>query len=143
MYGSIIFHSDYSLTGAWSLSTTEWLGFYCYGRHPFMPDLVKKLRILRFIVLVWTSLHTFSKPNMTSCKNKSNHGCSFSEQVEKLKSCEVKEGWMMKDDEWWWRMKIYICWGVWLTVKQIDRQTDICESHFCHWKTRKKETNKF
>ena len=48
-------------------------------------------------------------------------------QAEKLKSCEMKEGWVkndegwMKNDEGWWYLAVE---GFWWWTK---RQTDICE----------------
>ena len=60
---------------------------------------------------------------------------SFKKQAEKLKSCEMKEGWwrMMKDDEGWmkdeWRMMkdddFKLLRG--FASEQTDRRTDICE----------------
>ena len=50
-------------------------------------------------------------------------------QAEKLKSREMKEGWM-KNDEWWrmkkewWRMMISSYWGVLITDGQTDRVMD-------------------
>ena len=57
-------------------------------------------------------------------------------QAEKLKSREMKEGWMMKDEwwrmneEWWsmmndeeWWMMISSCWGVWVTDRLTNWRT--------------------
>ena len=56
-------------------------------------------------------------------------------QAEKLKSREMKEGWMKNvKDEWrmmlkveWWKMMISSCWGVSVTDRQMSERTDICE----------------
>ena len=57
----------------------------------------------------------------------------YYKQAEKLKSCEMKEGWM-KNEEWWrmvkdeWRrMMISSLWGVSVTdgqTKKTDERTD-------------------
>ena len=45
-------------------------------------------------------------------------------QAEKLKSCEMKEGWM-KNDEGWWFQAVE---GFWfMTDRRTDERTDICD----------------
>ena len=59
-------------------------------------------------------------------------------QAEKLKSCEMKEGWMKNDVEWMkndegWRLNYEGWWflaveGFWfMTDERTDERTDICE----------------
>ena len=63
---------------------------------------------------------------------------SVKKQAEKLKSCEMKEGWMKCDEGWMknderWRINDAVWWfqaveGFWfMTDRQTDKRTDICD----------------